>query len=431
MADRLLEKLKYPFVKVMTMLTLSGAPAAAAAQQASPEQNNSGKPDTEILRNSSLETGTPKDIDLIDTLNSGKTGSFDNLQTVPWVISNDMNTEYVMSLKKWRESSNNEEVEIKRAYKDQVLNDDLTTVMELRESYIAGDAVNLNKPHTRMFICQGNTICGKDFVRMLYFSQNENLRKFAAKYIGGYSKPQQKSAPQTEEEAVKKINELLYDEHGSLKLGREGRKERREAFLLMRCFSTRNINSGSKFTGKFIEDIKKLDEKFHNELMQAEKEYSVGFYNLENSCNIPAQHAAAYAQRNGLRNASCVPVGLAGLYTSSLIAAGPYSSRVLQEKKPLNNAARINRTDYVTLECVRQMALAGYSGALEMHIAFSEAIRQDRAKIEERGNALMPDQQAKPDAIKRPPVYIIETTNKKLTPEEIHIRLNKQRGSSR
>lgn len=428
MANRLLEKLKYPVVKVMSMLTLSAAPVGAAAQHTSAPQHDDNKTNTEVLQNSSLETGTPREIDLIDIPERGKTNSIDSLQTVPWVISNEINTEYVMNLKKWRD---NGDVEIKRAYKDQVLHDDLTTVTELRESYSAGDAVNLNKSHTRMFICQGNTICGKDFVRMLYFSQNEALHNFAAMYIGVYRKPQQKSSPQTAEDAVKKIKELLYDEHGNLKLGKEGRKERREAFLLMRCFSTRNINTGAKFTNNFIEDFKKLDGQYHDALMQAEKEYTIGFYPLESNRNIPAQKAAIYTKKHGLRNASCIPVGNASFDISALIAHGPnsmsgFSPRDKNETKQFKNAARINKTDYITLECVRQMALAGYDGALDMYNSFCKAINEDRTKIEERGKALItPDIEAKPDAVKRPPVYILKTPDRQISPSEMQIRINK------
>ena len=76
---------------------------------------------------------------------TSKTNKFKDIKQLPAGLFT-QKVEYVMSLADWRKDSL---VNIKRANTDQIYKYELTSVMEAREGK-AGDAVNLNKNHTRM-----------------------------------------------------------------------------------------------------------------------------------------------------------------------------------------------------------------------------------------------------------------------------------------
>jgi len=418
-------------VKIMTALALSGTPAAALGQQQSSSDSIHAKENFGVLQTVSPEIRfTAKQMEAFKDSceaeiksSSEKKHSFAQIDEVPAIISNRLNTEYIMDFDLYCLTG---ETKLKRARKEQIVYNDVTTIMEHREGP-AEDAVNLNKARTRMFICQGNVLCGEDFVRMLYFSKNNELHNFAAKYIGGY-RANGKNSPRLQNQAEEKIYEMLYNQDNNFKLGEEGRKDRREAFKLMRCFSIKNMAVGNKFSYTFINDFKKLDRQCHDELLEAEKEYCCGFYNLENPNNIPAQKASAYAKSHHLRDASCVPPSFVAHSCSSGIAAGPYSrSNVThKEKKQVLTGQKIDKADYVTETYVYHLALSGYSGADELYENFLAAKQKDQEHIQKIVNKFLPQPHVEqPDAIKRQniPLSDIYQKQKLLTPEQMKIRL--------
>ena len=321
---------------------------------------------------------------------TSKTNKFKDIKQLPAGLFT-QKVEYVMSLADWRKDSL---VNIKRANTDQIYKYELTSVMEAREGK-AGDAVNLNKNHTRMFIFQSNPDIGKDLIRYMYCSNNKTLHQFAAKYIG--NSDQNKAL-------LAKVQKDLYDENGELKTGAGANLQRQKALYDMRKITTKGINANKSniYLPQFIADFKKLAQTNGDEVLNAEKEFSVGFFPLYNlKRNVLAHKAKEHSQKNNQRDASCTPLGHSGLYLSSSIAFGCNSNNVLKETKVLNKAKKINECDYITLEAARQMALSGIDGADDMYKKFKSAIEEDKMKVQEYVNKMTtPDLTQKQDAIK-------------------------------
>ena len=339
-------------------------------------------------------TSTPKEVNIEAVPEiSGKTISFEKAQELPQEYAAiNRHTEYIMNVDDWR---NDGSMNVKRVDSREIYNHEVTSVMENREGQ-KGDIVNLNKARTRMFIFQGNEVIAKNFVRSLYCSPDENLHNMAAKYI--------KNTPENAE-ILEKARKQLYTEDGELKTGVSGVLERQKALRDMNKLSVVGITergatpkSPRRFSNAFINDIKKLSSEHYDELMKAEKEYAIAFYPIENGKNIPAKKAKLFAQKNGLRDASCVSVGNAGVYLSSSIAFGCNSERNLAETKVLNKAKECNRCNYITLETARQLAIAGYEGADDMYSQFNQKVKDDKQEIKEMVDKILaPDETQKVD----------------------------------
>lgn len=321
---------------------------------------------------------------------TSKTSKFKNIEQLPAGLFT-QKVEYVMSLPDWRKDST---VNIKRANVDQIYKYELTSVMEAREGR-AGDMVNLNANHTRMFIFQSNPGIGKDLIRYMYCSNNKALHQFAAKYISNSAQNQI---------IFNKVQKELYNENGEIKTGAGANLQRQKALYDMRKMTTKGIsaNKSNVYMPQFIADFKKFAKTNYSDVATAEKEFAVGFFPLYNlKRNVLAHKAKEHSQKNNQRDASCTPLGHSGLYLSSSIAFGCNSNKVLAESKVINKAKKINECDYITLEAARQMALAGIDGADNMYKKFKSAVEEDKMKVQELVNKMTtPDLTQKQDAIK-------------------------------
>ncbi|MDO4162589.1 MAG: hypothetical protein Q4D80_06285 [Pseudomonadota bacterium] len=349
--------------------------------------------------------------------------SFKNLKKLPYGFFNDK-AEYVLDINKWRKDS---VINIKRAYKQQIYHYDLTTVMQEREGQ-KGDVVNLNSSHTRMFIFQSTpSPLGKDFVRYLYCSPNEDLHNFAAKYVSNTAQNR---------EILDKVRKALYDENGELKVGKEAVAERRAVMKEMSKLSVSGISATPKsrvYSPKFIADFRRLAKTNHADLFAAEKDFSIGFYPLYNARrSVLVNKANSLAKNKKLRDASCVSIGESGLYLSSSIAYGCNSDKVLAENKVLTSVKKCNRCDYITLDAVRHMALAGFSGAETLYNGFRQKIQENEEKAAEEMQKLTTvDMSQKTDAIKNYREKMVEpikiTDKKKTLPQTINLKNLRQK----
>lgn len=399
-------------IKTYFKIAAVGAVSSYATQMPAQNQHSDDKKQESTTM---TITSAPKEVTYVEEMPeiSGKTTSFEKAQELSQGYAYiNQHTDYIMNMDDWRSDSS---VNIKRVDSRQIYNHEVTSVMESREGR-EGDIVNLNKAHTRMFIFQGNDIIAKSFVRYLYCSSNKDLHDMAAKYI--------KNTPENAA-ILEKVQKQLYTEDGELKTGSAAVLERQKALrdmgkLTVVGMSSRGATpkSASHFSNAFIKDIQQLSEQHYDELANAEKEYAIAFYPIANGKNIPAKKAKNFAQRNHLRDASCVPVGNAGVYLSSSIAFGCNSEKNLNETKVLNKAKECNRCNYITLETARQLALAGYDGADNMYSQFNQKVKEDKQEIKEMvDRTLAPDNTQKADATRIQHPIINEDYNNKTNGE--------------
>jgi hypothetical protein len=258
------------------------------------------------------------------------------------------------------------------------------------------DNVKLKSDKTRCCIFQGNEPIIKNMLQFMYCSDNEAAHDFAAKFIADNSNNQAIAA---------EVREALYDKAtNDLKIGEGAIDQRYRACIKMRKISVSGIATGSKIrrlTDRFISSLRAFDKEFHDELLKMEKDFAVAIYPMANKKNIPAAKAQKYAEKKGLRDASCVGIGTAGIYLASLIGRGANSEETLSEKKSVNNMIKIDQINYASLECIRQLAIGGYKGADKLYTLAKEAAAEKEKQVKQaaRGFSTISFEQ-RTDAIK-------------------------------
>ena len=414
--------------KIKTYFKIAAVGAVSSYATQMPAQNQHSE-DRKQEPTTMTITSVPKEINIADSPEiSGKTTSFEKAQELSQGYAYiNQHTDYIMNMDDWRNDSS---VNIKRVDARQIYNHEVTSVMESREGR-KGDVVNLNKGKTRMFIFQGDDIIAQNFVRYLYCSSNKDLHDMAAKYIQNTPK---------NAAILEKVHKLIYTEDGELKTGASAVLERQKALRDMANLTVVRMSSRGAppkralhFSNAFINDIEQLSTQHYDELAKAEKEFAIAFYPIANGKNIPAKKANSFAQRNHLRDASCVPVGNAGVYLSSSIAFGCNSEKNLNEAKVLNKAKECNRCNYITLETARQLAIAGYEGADNMYSKFKQKVKEDKQEIKEMvDRTLAPDDTQKADATRTQHPVIKEeynnNTNSNVKPLDLQQILQKRNG---
>ncbi len=372
--SELLNKLK-TMLKITALSATAGYATQATAQTPKHAEN--------VITVTTLEQ--PTFINKTD----GKFDRFEDLEDIVGGVSFLKNAEYVMNMDDWRNDST---INFKRVDSESIHHYNLTTVMENREGQ-KGDIVNLNPSKSRMFIFQSKPNIGKDLIRYMYCSNNEDLHNFAAKYIA--NSPENKTIMQN-------VRQLLYNEDDELKTGEKGELDRKEAMRAMSKLKVIGISlNENTYSNVFIQDFKKLSLAHYQEAFEAEKEFAIGFYPLYNTRkNVPAGKAQILAKSKKYRDASCISLGQGGLYLSSSIAFGCNSMQTLNEPKVKEAVEKCNRCNYITLDAARHMALAGYKGAEEMYLAFKQKIKDDQQQILDGIHKILePDLTQKTDAI--------------------------------
>lgn len=318
---------------------------------------------------------------------AGNNTAFEKLEELPYGLMNQQAV-YVMSVSDWRKHS---EINIKRVDKDQIANYDLVSVMEAREGK-KGDLVNKNKAGTRMFMFQSTPAMGKYFVNYLYCSNNEALHNFASKYV---------EHTLQNKRAQNNAQKYLYDENGELKTGLSGTLERQKAIKEMMSITTKNVG-GATYSAAFEKDFRNLAKKEHDAVLNAEKEFIVGIYPLIGTrTNQMAKCIEKLAKEAGQRDGSCLQLGDAGNVVASKIARGAGSEKLLAETIVVNKAKEINKTDYITLDAARQMAVCGINGADKMYGDFKQKADEYQYNMEEYvKEQTTPDLTQKQDAVK-------------------------------
>ena len=318
---------------------------------------------------------------------AGNNTTFEELEELPYGLMNQQ-AAFVMSTDEWRYNST---INIKRVDKDKIAGYDLVSVMEAREGK-KGDVVNKNASGSRMFMFQSTPAMGKYFMRYLYCSNNENLHNFAAKYIRN---------TQINQKALENVQKYLYDEDGELKTGLEGTIERQNAIKEMKKITVNNIGE-ARYSAAFVRDFENLAKRHYEDVLNAQKEFIVGIYPLiDIRSNQVANGIEKLAKQSGKRDGSCLQLGDAGKVVASKIAFGAGSEKLLAETKVKNKAKEINRTDYITLDAARQMAIGGINGADEMYKNFKQKVDEYQYNMEEYVKELTtPDLTIKQDAIK-------------------------------
>jgi hypothetical protein len=341
--------------------------------------------------------------------------------------------DYIVDLEKWRKDG---VVDVKRADWRDITTPDMTSVMNRREcgEYGQGNlqkgetnqeecdvgifctqedlykhitdpnnltakqvnnAVNINKSKTRCFLFQADVDIAKNMLRYMYCSNNEAAHDFAAKFIADNSNNQAVAA---------EVREALYDETtNDFKIGDGAVEQRYKAGIKMRQLTVNGINvAGSKrLSNTFITALGEFDKEHHKDLLQLEKDFATAVYPLANKENIPAEKAQKIAASNGMRDASCVGIGTAGLYTASLIGCGAYSWTTLKELKQTVNSDKFNKLTYASPDYIRQMAIAGYKGADEFYSLVKVAVKESEKQVKQaaRGFSTISFEQ-RTDAIK-------------------------------
>src|SRR5574344_1937140 len=227
--------------------------------------------------------------------------------------------DYVIDLDSWQ---NNEEVKVKRVDNRCISTPDLASIMMMRECEILNDVkikngkigipeselphnypkksyisklldrnnvnaaevespANINKSKNRCFICQANANIVAYAIRYMYCSNDSVLQNFAKHFI--VTSPQNKNL-------VAEINHLIY-ENGELKLGAEAISDRVTACRKMKNLRIKGIGTNTRLSDNFIEKLTKYSTQFHKNFMDAEKDFTIGFYPVLNGNNIPAEKA--------------------------------------------------------------------------------------------------------------------------------------------
>lgn len=395
--DSLLEKLKMTFMGFAATISLNSFAQSPKTEQKkeNPKEILITPENREIpISNEELSKVQAQAQAKIATKNqtaakssAGNNTAFEELEELPYGLMNQQAV-YVMSASDWRKQG---KIDIKRVDKNKIANYDLVSVMEAREGK-KGDLINKNKAGTRMFMFQSTPAMGKYFVSYLYCSNNEALHNFASKYVEHSLKNQK---------ALNNVQKYLYNENGELKTGLSGTLERQEAIKEMMKIDTRKIGDKTYYNA-FIEDFTKLTKKEHDAVLNAQKEFIVGIYPLIGTrTNQMAKSIEKLAKGQGKRDGSCLQLGYAGNVVASKIARGAGSEGLLKETKVINKAKEVNKTDFVTLEAARQMAICGINGADEMYAKFKQKADEYQNKMEEYvKEQTTPDLTQKPDAIK-------------------------------
>lgn len=316
-----------------------------------------------------------------------KVESFEDLEELPYGLF-EHKAQYVMSCKDWNK---NKDICIKRVDKDQIYKYDLTSVMEAREG-AKGDIVNKNSAGSRMFIFQSTPAMGKNFIRYLYCSNNEDLHNFASEFVVNDEKTKI---------ATEKVRKSLYDENGEMKTGQAGHLSRQSAVRDMAGITTKSIGD-TRYSAKFISRFKELAKNCYEDVFTAEKEFASAIYPLVGTrTNQIINGTENLAKQSGQRDGSCLNIGKVGQVVASKIACGAGSPKILNEPVIAGAVKRISKCDYLTLDAVRLLAVAGIKGADEMYANMQQKTAEYKNKMAEKVKEITtPDLTNKQDVIK-------------------------------
>ncbi len=394
--DSLLEKLKMTFMGFAATISLNSFAQSPKTKQQkedavtilkAPESREVQISETDLAQAQAQVQAKIQAKKQAAEKSAARNHSFEKLEELPYGLMNQQ-AAYVMSADEWNDNST---INIKRVDKDKIASYDMVSVMEAREGK-KGDVVNKNASGSRMFMFQSTPAMGKYFMRYLYCSNNEDLHKFAAKYIRN---------TQINQKAMENVQKYLYDEDGELKTGLEGTLERQNAIKEMKKITVGNIGE-TRYSATFVKDFENLAKRHYDEVLNAQKEFIVGIYPLIGTrSNQVANGIEKLAKQFGKRDGSCLQLGDAGKVVASKIAFGAGSEKLLAEPKVKNKAKEINQTNYITLDAARQMAIGGINGADKMYKDFKQKVDEYQYNMEEYVKELTtPDLTIKQDAIK-------------------------------
>lgn len=395
--DSLLEKLKMTFMGFATTISLNSFAQSPKTEQKkedpkeiliTPENREIPISNEELAKvQAQAQAKIAAKSQTAAKSSAGNNTTFEELEELPYGLMNQQ-AAFVMSTDEWRDNST---INIKRVDKDKIAGYDLVSVMEAREGK-KGDVVNKNASGSRMFMFQSTPAMGKYFMRYLYCSNNENLHNFAAKYIRN---------TQINQKALENVQKYLYDEDGELKTGLEGTTERQNAIKEMKKITVNNIGE-ARYSAAFVRDFENLAKRHYDDVLNAQKEFIVGIYPLiDTRSNQVANGIEKLAKQSRKRDGSCLQLGDAGKVVASKIAFGAGSEGLLKETKVIKEANKVNKTDFVTLEAARQMAICGINGADEMYKNFKQKVDEYQYNMEKYVKELTtPDLTTKQDAIK-------------------------------
>ena len=386
--NAILNKLRMLAVSIAAGHAL-GVPAQESKEQHAPENQTTvlNTPENRELNISEAEIDAQASEAVTAKTYTNKVESFEKLEELPYGLF-EQKAQYVMSCNDWNKNKN---ISIKRVDKDQIYNYDLASVMEAREG-AKGDIINKNASGSRMFIFQSTPAMGKNFIRYLYCSNNEDLHNFAAEFVVNDEKTKI---------AAEKARKSLYDEDGEMKTGQTGHLSRQSAVRDMAGITTKSIGD-SRYSARFISRFRELAKNCYEDVFTAEKEFAAAIYPLIGTrTNQIINGTENLAKQAGKRDASCLNVGKAGQVLASKIACGAGSPKIISEPVITRAVSKISKCDYLTLDAVRLMAVAGIKGADEMYKNMQQKTNEYKSKMAEKVKEITtPDLTNKPDAIK-------------------------------
>ena len=169
----------------------------------------------------------------------------------------------------------------------------------------------------------------------------------------------------------------------------------------MAGITTKSIGD-TRYSAKFISRFKELAKNCYEDVFTAEKEFASAIYPLVGTrTNQIINGTENLAKQSGQRDGSCLNIGKVGQVVASKIACGAGSPKILNEPVIAGAVKRISKCDYLTLDAVRLLAVAGIKGADEMYADMQQKTAEYKNKMAEKVKEITtPDLTNKQDIIK-------------------------------